>query len=181
MSDRISKGHGVSRRSFLKTSAAVGLGVVASPAIVSNAFSSSGEVNFMGWSGYDFKKMFEAFTAKTGIKVNFIEQPDQDSMLRPVQALAADRRRRPRRADRRPGADLGRQRHHPALGRDQGQDGRTTTRPSSPAPPANAAMIDGKRFFVPSVWGTEALTYTKQDAPMDYGKASLGRPLRSEI
>ena len=52
MSDRISKGHGVSRRSFLKTSAAVGLGVVASPAIVSNAFSSSGEVNFMGWAGY---------------------------------------------------------------------------------------------------------------------------------
>src|SRR5690242_6724455 len=81
MRNGTSKGRGVSRRSFLKTSAAVGLGVVASPAIVSKAFSSSGEVNFMGCSGYDFSKLFEGFTAKTGIKVNFLEQPDQDSML----------------------------------------------------------------------------------------------------
>ena len=43
---------GVSRRSFLKTSAAVGAGSLAAPAIVKNAFASSGEVNFMGWAGY---------------------------------------------------------------------------------------------------------------------------------
>ena len=37
MSDRTSKGRGLSRRTFLKSTAAVGLGVVASPAIVSTA------------------------------------------------------------------------------------------------------------------------------------------------
>ena len=36
---------GVSRRTFLKSSAALGLGAVASPAIVSNALSSSGELS----------------------------------------------------------------------------------------------------------------------------------------
>src|SRR3954451_4051543 len=70
-------GRGVARRSLLK-SGAVLAGAIAAPAIVSrSALSSSGEVNYMGWAGYDFTKEFEAFTKKTGIKVNFNEQPDQ--------------------------------------------------------------------------------------------------------
>ena len=36
------------------------------------------------------------------------------------------------------------------------------------------ASVDGKRCFVPSVWGTEALVYQHQEAPMEYGTASLG-------
>ena len=40
---------GVNRRSFLKSSAALGLGAVASPAIVSNALSSSGELSIINW------------------------------------------------------------------------------------------------------------------------------------
>ena len=35
------------------------------------------------------------------------------------------------------------------------------------------ATIDGKRLFLPGVWGTEALTFNTKDAPMEYGKASL--------
>ena len=82
MTGMVSDRRGVSRRSFLKASAAVGLGAVASPAIVTNAFSSSGELNFMGWAGYPaYQDEFAAFTKETGIKVNFIEQPDQDAMF----------------------------------------------------------------------------------------------------
>jgi spermidine/putrescine transport system substrate-binding protein len=40
---------GMDRRSFLKTSAAAGLGAVASPAIVSQAFSSSGTLSLINW------------------------------------------------------------------------------------------------------------------------------------
>ena len=40
--------------------------------------------------------------------------------------------------------------------------------------PATAATVDGKRYMVPSVWGTEAMVYSIKDAPMEYGKASLG-------
>ena len=73
----------VSRRAFLKTSA-IGAGALAAPAIISSkALASSGELNFMGWAGYPAlaEKVFPAFTAATGITVNFTEQPDQDAML----------------------------------------------------------------------------------------------------
>ena len=36
------------------------------------------------------------------------------------------------------------------------------------------ATIDGKRYFLPSVWGTEALVFNTEEAPMVYGTASLG-------
>ena len=36
------------------------------------------------------------------------------------------------------------------------------------------ATVDGKRMIVPSVWGTEAMVYSKKDFPTEYGKASLG-------
>ena len=42
----------LSRRSLLKASAALGAVGFASPLYVKNAFSSSGELNFMGWAGY---------------------------------------------------------------------------------------------------------------------------------
>ena len=74
----------ISRRSLLKASAALGAVGFASPLYVKNAFSSSGEVNFTGWAGYPAlaEKVFPAFTAATGIKVNFTEQPDKDTHVR---------------------------------------------------------------------------------------------------
>jgi spermidine/putrescine transport system substrate-binding protein len=72
-----------SRRRFLQGSAA-GAGILAAPAIISSkALASSGEVNFTGWAGYPAlaEKVFPAFTAATGIKVNFKELPDQDTMF----------------------------------------------------------------------------------------------------
>jgi spermidine/putrescine transport system substrate-binding protein len=71
-----------SRRRFLQGSAA-GAGILAAPAIISSkALASSGEVNFTGWAGYPAlaEKVFPAFTAATGITVNFKELPDQDTM-----------------------------------------------------------------------------------------------------
>ncbi len=72
-----------SRRRFLQGSAA-GMGLLAAPAIISSkALASSGELNFTGWAGYPVlaEKVFPAFEAATGIKVNFKEQPDQDTMF----------------------------------------------------------------------------------------------------
>ncbi|MCU0800217.1 MAG: extracellular solute-binding protein [Rhodobacteraceae bacterium] len=77
------KTNAVSRRAFLKTSA-VGAGALAAPALISSkALASSGELNFMGWAGYPglAEKVFPAFTAATGITVNMLEQPDQDTMF----------------------------------------------------------------------------------------------------
>lgn len=72
-----------SRRRFLQGSAA-GAGLLAAPAIISSkALASSGEINFTGWAGYPAlaEKVFPAFTAATGITVNFKELPDQDTMF----------------------------------------------------------------------------------------------------
>jgi spermidine/putrescine transport system substrate-binding protein len=75
---------GLNRRRFLQTTAA-GAAALAAPAIIPyKVFAqSSGEVNFMGWAGYPAlaETVFPAFTAATGIKVNFNEQPDQDAMF----------------------------------------------------------------------------------------------------
>ena len=71
-----------SRRRFLQGSAA-GAGLLAAPAIISSkALASSGELNFTGWAGYPSlaEKVFPAFEAATGIKVNFKELPGQDDM-----------------------------------------------------------------------------------------------------
>ena len=64
----------VSRRSLMKAAAAFGAVGVASPLFVRNALSSSGELNFEGWAGYDDLKnvVMPAFEKATGIKVNSI-------------------------------------------------------------------------------------------------------------
>lgn len=70
------------RRRFLQGSAA-GAGILAAPALISSkALAASGELNFTGWAGYPAlaEKVFPAFTAATGITVNFKELPDQDTM-----------------------------------------------------------------------------------------------------
>ncbi len=164
----------VSRRSFLKTSTALGV-AIATPAVISrSALASSGELNFMGWAGYPelAKTVFPAFTAATGIKVNFVEQDSQDNIFAQAK-LSSDAG----------GVDL----VEPTIDRVPGWvsnglvQGFDTAKISidnySPGladgAAAVAATADGKRVWVPSVWGTEALVYSKKDAPMSYGTASL--------
>ena len=72
----------VSRRTFLANSA-IGVGALATPMLATRAYAAGGELNFMGWAGYPAlaETVFPAFTAATGITVNFNEQPDQDTMF----------------------------------------------------------------------------------------------------
>lgn len=165
----------VSRRTLLKASA-LGLGAVAAPAIISrSALASSGEINFMGWSGYPdlAAKVFPAFTKATGIKVNFTEQASQDDMMAQAKlAMTTSAYDVTEPTVERVGAwnsnglvqawdtsKLAMDNYLPGLA-----DGTA----------GDMATIDGKRFFVPSNWGTEALTFNKKDFPTEYGKASLG-------
>jgi spermidine/putrescine transport system substrate-binding protein len=173
MSDKMSKGWRVSRRSFLQTSAAFGLGAVASPAIVTNAFSSSGELNFMGWSGYPgYQDEFAVFTKKTGIKVNFLEQPDQDSMFAQCKlALQTGGVDAVEPTVERTSAWVSNGIIQPWEMSKIHLDGYDTAFVTGAA--GDAAQIDGKRYFLPSVWGTEALIHSTTEAPMEYGQASL--------
>jgi spermidine/putrescine transport system substrate-binding protein len=161
----------LSRRSLLKASALSAVGL-ASPLFVRNAFSSSGELNYMGWAGYDYKPFIDAFTAKTGIKVNFTEQPDNDTIF--AQA----------KLSMQTGAfDV----IEPTVDRTKSYVENDLVQPWDASKikmdnylPGMAdglagemAQVDGKRFFLPGVWGTEALVYNKEKMPLEYGKASL--------
>lgn len=165
----------INRRTLLKASA-LGLGAVAAPAIISrSALASSGELNFMGWSGYPdlAGKVFPAFTKATGIKINFTEQASQDDMMAQAKLSSATGT-----------YDL----TEPTVERvgAWNSNGLVQAWDTSKLAMDNylggladgaageMAQIDGKRFFVPSNWGTEALTYNQKDFPTEYGKASLG-------
>ena len=162
----------LSRRSLLKSAATLGaIGLVA-PLLVKSAFSSSGEVNFMGWAGYDFKDLFAAFTAKTGIKMNFTEQPDNATIFSQAKLALQT------------GAfdvietTLDRVQSYSENDLVQAWDTNKISldsyEPSLVTGHAGEmAEIGGMRLIVPSAWGTEALMFNMKEAPMIYGKASL--------
>lgn len=159
-----------SRRRFLQGSAA-GMGILAAPAIISSkALASSGELNFTGWAGYPVlaEKVFPAFTAATGITVNFTEQPDQDTMLAQAKiALEAG------------GVDVieptidrvGAWNSNGLLGAwDESKLAMDNYLPGlADGAAGERSRADGKLLYVPSNWGTEALVYNKE-------KAVLGDP-----
>ena len=159
------------RRTILK-STAVAVVALGSPMIVKDAFSSSGEVNFMGWAGYDFKDLFGAFTSKTGIKMNFIEEPDNNTIFAQsklaLQTGAVDCME--------PTVDLVQQ----YLENDVIQAWDMTKISIDNYEPSlvsgeigSRGEVNGKRYFLPSVWGTEALVFDTQQNPEVYGTASL--------
>ena len=166
----------MSRRTFLKGTAA-GVGILAAPAIISNkALASSGELNFMGWAGYPdlAAKVFPAFEKATGIKVNFNEQPDQDAMFAQAK-LSLQTGAHRRLSSRRSTASAA----GPTNGLVQGWDLNKLSMDNylpglADGKMGEMATVDGKRMIVLSVWGTEAIVYSKTDAPTEYGKASLG-------
>ncbi|WP_192183205.1 extracellular solute-binding protein [Mesorhizobium amorphae] len=168
-------GYRFSRRGFLKTGAAlVATQSIAAPFVITRAFAGGGTVNFMGWAGYPLfrEKVFPAFEAATGVKVNFIEQPDQDAMYAQAKLSLATGN-----IDvAEPTVD--RLAAWNSQGLVQGWDESKLDLSNYLPGMADGAMgkrstIDGKRKFLPAVWGTEALVYKKGDAKLS-SPASLG-------
>jgi spermidine/putrescine transport system substrate-binding protein len=164
----------LNRRSFLKSTAA-GAGALAAPALISSkALASSGEVNFVGWAGYDSLKSeaFPAFEKATGIKVNFKELPDQETMFGEAKvALEAG------------GVDV----IEPTIDRvgawnsngilaawDESKLAMDNYLPGlADGAAGERSRKDGKLLYVPSNWGTESLVYNKDEAKLG-DPASLG-------
>lgn len=158
----------LSRRAALRAAGAL----VAAPWIVRDAFASSGVLNFMGWSGIDQKAVFDAFSAKTGIKLNFMAVPDDGTMLSSAKiALRTGQ------------IDC----LEPTLDRLQPYVDAAVLQPwdlakldlSGYLPDLVSGEIGkrstpgGKRYFLPSTWGTEALVFDTAQNPEVYGTASL--------
>lgn len=164
----------LNRRHFLKTTAA-GASLLAAPAIISSkALASSGELNFTGWAGYPglVEKVFPAFEAATGIKVNFKELPDQDTMFGEAKvALQAG------------GIDV----IEPTIDRvgawaangllaplDETKLAMDNYLPGlADGAAGERSRVEGKLVYVPSNWGTESLVVNNADAKLS-APASLG-------
>ena len=156
---------GFSRRSFLQRSAA-GVGALAAPSLISSkALAASGELNFTGWAGYPViaETIMPAFTAATGITVNFTEQPDQDTQFAQGKiALEAG------------GIDVmeptidrvGAWNSNGLLGAwDESKLAMDNYLPGlADGSAGERSRKDGKLLYVPSNWGTEAIVYNKETA-----------------
>ncbi|MBK9082692.1 MAG: extracellular solute-binding protein [Rhizobiales bacterium] len=165
---------GIDRRRLLKTGAAAGAMTVASPFVMKGALGAGGELNFLGWAGYDgFAAVFKQFEADTGVKVKFTGFGSQDEFHAQAKAGGASN-----------GAfDIA----EPTSDRlaswidndfiQPWDDKKANIDGIDPAflqgKAADALVIKGKRYGMPSVWGTESVTFNNKEVKLDPAKVRL--------
>ncbi|MGH1477246.1 MAG: extracellular solute-binding protein [Geminicoccales bacterium] len=76
------------RRTFVKGATALGIGALAAPAYIKNALSSSGEVDILMWSDYLPPAFIDAFTAETGITVNYTGIGSNEEIINKMKATS---------------------------------------------------------------------------------------------
>jgi len=155
----------VNRRAFMQRSVA-GAAALAAPSLIPfKALSSSGELNFTGWAGYPHlsEVVFPAFEAATGIKVNFSEVPDNDTIFANAKVAASAG-----------GIDM----IEPTIDAvdqyftngligawDESKLAMGNYLPGlADGAAGERSRKDGNLVYVPSNWGTEALVYNKEAA-----------------
>jgi spermidine/putrescine transport system substrate-binding protein len=74
------------RRMLMKTTVATSAVAVAAPAIVRDAFSSSGEINILMWSDYLPPSFVDSFQNDTGIKINFTGIGSNEEIINKMKA-----------------------------------------------------------------------------------------------
>lgn len=161
------------RRTLLRTAAATGAIVAAGPFIVSRkALSSSGEVKVYSWAGYFSEAMLADFKKKTGIDVTRVEFGSNEEQMNTVKANQGK------------GFDL----IMPTIDRVPQYVTEGLLQPLDDSKvnfdmviggnlrgsDEGGGKVDGKRYVAPTDWGTEAITFNKDVAPLEYGTASYG-------
>ncbi|MCR4269485.1 extracellular solute-binding protein [Nitratireductor sp. ZSWI3] len=170
----------IKRRSFIKGAASVAGMSLAAPFISrSYAQGSSGSVNIFAWAGYINDEMLAAFEKATGIKAKYTPYGTNDELLNQL------------RANNGGGFDI----IWPTVDRvpnyvefelvqpiDEAKVDVDKCLPSAWKNSENlGAVIDGKRYQVPTDWGTEAISFDKDQAPLEYGTASYGDIWKPEM
>lgn len=160
------------RRTLLQTAAA-GAIIATGPFVVSRkVLSASGEVKVFAWAGYFSDKMLADFEKKTGIKATRIEFGSNEEQMNTVKANQGK------------GFDL----IMPTIDRVPQYVSEGLLKPLDESKinfgnvidgnlrgsDEGGGKVDGKRYVAPTDWGTEALTYDMEKAPLKYGTASYG-------
>lgn len=161
----------INRRSFVRGAAVASL---AAPLVSRGALAqgSSGSVNIFAWAGYISDDLLAAFEKATGIKPTYTPYGTNDELLNQM------------RASNGTGYDI----IWPAVDRvpnyvefgllKEIDDSKVEWDKCLPSAAKSSevlgAVVDGKRYQVPTDWGTEALAFDKNDNPLEYGTASYG-------
>lgn len=167
---------GIDRRSLLAGAAALG---IAAPFVSRRALAQSGTVNIFAWAGYLSDEMLAAFEAQTGIRPVYTPYGTNDELLNQLRAAGGR------------GFDViwptvDRIPNYVELGLVQPIDENRVEWdriiPSAVEGSAEmGAVVDGVRYQVPSDWGTEALAFDREQAPLEYGSASYGDIWKPEM
>jgi spermidine/putrescine transport system substrate-binding protein len=167
------KANALSRRSLLKAGAAGMSLAVTSPFVARQAIgATSGEVKIFAWAGYITPEMLTDFEKKTGIKPTYTPYGTNDELLNQL------------RANQGGGFDLimptvDRVPNYVELNLVQPIDEKKVKFDGVIASSISGSekmggVVGGKRFLVPSDWGTEAITFDTSAFPLKYGEASFG-------
>ncbi|WP_011583263.1 MULTISPECIES: extracellular solute-binding protein [Chelativorans] len=170
----------ITRRRFGKGLTSIAGMALAAPFISRTyAQGSSGTVNIFAWAGYLNDDMLGAFENTTGIKANYTPYGTNDELLNQL------------RANNGAGFDI----IWPTVDRvpnyvefdlvqpiDESKVEVAKCLPSAWENSKNlGAVIGGKRYQVPTDWGTEAIAFDKDQAPLEYGTASYGDIWKPEM
>ena len=185
MNDKSKISHSVSRRSFIKKSAAVAAVAATGPAIInSRALAASGEVKVLAWVDYVNEDMVSGFEETTGITVNLTTFGSNDEAEQKTKAAGGKgwdvifpsiTNRSNYEDPNAPGgiwlAPIDETRANlkaiiPSFLRDSIQLG---------------AVYRGDRYLIPYDWGTEGITFNSNDLDLKDSEISFGDLWRPEV
>ncbi|WP_190295604.1 extracellular solute-binding protein [Halotalea alkalilenta] len=161
---------GFTRRNLLKTAAA-GTLLASAPFYVRNAFSSSGELNIMCWSGELPDDVMADFTKATGIRVNRTPFSSNEELINKLQATFGE------------GFDL----VMPSFNRapefkflellapfDTNRLNMEAFLPSMLEASTELWTWEGELYHLPHLWGSEGLSWRSDKLELSYEEASYG-------
>ncbi|WP_428240744.1 substrate-binding domain-containing protein [Gynuella sp.] len=160
----------VSRRQFVKGSLAAGIAAT-SPFYINRAMAASKELRIYAWAGYITDEMLKDFKTKTGIHATFTPYGTNDELMNSLRATDGT------------GFDI----IMPTVDRVPGYLDFNLIQPldttrinwngcldSAMSGSEVGGVINGKRYFAPSDWGTEAICYNTEEATVDPKNLSYG-------
>ena len=160
----------ISRRQFVKSSVAASI-AAASPFYINRALAATKELRIYAWAGYITDEMLTDFKAKTGINATFTPYGTNDELMNSLRATDGS------------GFDI----IMPTVDRVPGYLDFDLIQPldtsrvnwngcldSAMSGSETGGVIDGKRYFAPSDWGTEAICYNTEEAKVDAKNLSYG-------
>ena len=170
-----------SRRALLGAAASTATLAVASPFVArrADAQATSGTVSIFAWAGYLSEDMLAAFEKATGIKPVYTPYGTNDELLNQLRATDGA------------GFDIiwpsvDRVPNYVEFGLVQAIDETKVKwdQVIASAVTGSASMgavVGGARYQVPTDWGTEALAFDREQAPLVYGTASYGDIWKPEM